>query len=275
MANPTPAQLSGKQFGRLLVLSPAPALVSASGKTKYPAWLCRCECGREQVIAARLLPYCDSHAAKKDAAYCCDVCKSIRTCKVCLGTFESPTYKAICSDACALRMRRQSSNASYHRKVQADPLYIQRQQDALKDRLESDPVFAQNYRAQRAAQRRQAFARIQADPQRKEQYNAHARQRYAADQLQRIIAQREARKKRWEAMTEQERSAYMDKIRAQNTLLARLRRATPAGSQSVREATRRALAKKQLNMLLGVSAALQQRADSAGVALHSTQAGEP
>lgn len=41
--------LSGQQYGRLTVVSDAGHL------GKNPAWLCRCECGNEKVIAARHL----------------------------------------------------------------------------------------------------------------------------------------------------------------------------------------------------------------------------
>lgn len=42
-------ELTGKVFGRLIVLSRAP------NKGKRSAWLCRCECGREVVVAGTKL----------------------------------------------------------------------------------------------------------------------------------------------------------------------------------------------------------------------------
>ena len=47
--------LTDKTFGKLTVIQKADDIVSKSGKTKYPAWLCRCECGNEVVIKTATL----------------------------------------------------------------------------------------------------------------------------------------------------------------------------------------------------------------------------
>ena len=40
------ADLTGRRFGRLLVLSPAPPYAAPGGK-HHPVFLCRCDCGGE------------------------------------------------------------------------------------------------------------------------------------------------------------------------------------------------------------------------------------
>lgn len=42
--------LTGKRFGRLVVLKEAKPHISKSGKTKMRMWLCRCDCGVEKEI---------------------------------------------------------------------------------------------------------------------------------------------------------------------------------------------------------------------------------
>lgn len=47
--------LVGQRFGRWTVIDRAPNRVSASGKTRSIMWNCKCDCGRQKIVAARAL----------------------------------------------------------------------------------------------------------------------------------------------------------------------------------------------------------------------------
>lgn len=81
---PVPKDLSGSRFGRLVVLSFDRVSVSASGKSKWLTYLCRCDCGTVKSINAGALK------AKRGATVSCGCFQredvSIRASNMALGT---------------------------------------------------------------------------------------------------------------------------------------------------------------------------------------------
>ena len=51
-------QLIGRRFGRLIVVDDAPS----SGVIKQANWMCRCDCGRQKVVAGRALKSGDTRS---------------------------------------------------------------------------------------------------------------------------------------------------------------------------------------------------------------------
>lgn len=47
--------LTGRRFGRLLVLRREGSYISEEGIHTTPTWRCRCDCGRETVVMGQLL----------------------------------------------------------------------------------------------------------------------------------------------------------------------------------------------------------------------------
>ncbi|WP_176394162.1 hypothetical protein [Chromobacterium violaceum] len=86
---------TGQTFGRLLVLRQAERTESG-----LYCWLCRCSCGREEVIRAAYL------TSKKKPRTMCSACLKSRTCPVCGTQFEGTKGKSTyCSAACQAASR--------------------------------------------------------------------------------------------------------------------------------------------------------------------------
>lgn len=258
---PPPLDITGQRWGKLVALSRAPDLLSASGKSRRVAWLCRCDCGREEIFPAKRLPYCPSNAARKDVATCCSKCRSQRICTVCSKPFESERYRATCSDACALINRRAIDMACYYRKIEIDPTYNQKIRSARNARAAVDPEYKERLRSQQAAQDARKRERIRSNPELAQKERDAYRARYAENAAN-IHARRRIRlQQRLEEMTQQELEEYQQNLRDYNAAQARKRRDTPEGAAANREAQRQIQAKKRLASLHAVAAEITKRSN--------------
>lgn len=72
--------LTGQKFGKLTVISRAEDIESKSGKSKYMAWNCKCDCGNEIVVKDSTL--------KQEVHY-------VRACNTCLSNSKeaNPNYQ--------------------------------------------------------------------------------------------------------------------------------------------------------------------------------------
>lgn len=254
-----PVDLTGRRFGKLVAVSPAPAIVSASGRWRTAAWLCRCDCGREEVFSVRRLPHCPSAAARKDVATECSYCHAQRTCQVCAKVFESRLYRATCSEACALQQRRANDLERYYRRVAEDPDYNRKILAKRNERAESDPEYAAHLRALHSAQERRKKAKIKADPVRHESVLAQARARYRRDHQRKRERINARLRERLETMSDAEYEAWLEERRAQYRRYAAERRGTPEGREQYRQYMREFRAQKALRQLLRVGQELLKR----------------
>lgn len=227
---PPPLDLAGQRFGRLLVVRRASDIVSASGKTVHPGWLCRCDCGREEVVMQKRLPYCASNARRRDAAQACAHCRAQRACIVCGRPFVSTHYRTTCSDDCDVLRRRAIDLEFYRRRVAEDPDYNRNVRAQRNARAAADPEYARHLAEQRARQDASKRARILADPERREHYAFMARRRYAADP-EAQAKRRAARAARMAAMTPQQYAAWSARAREYSRKYAERARSTPEGRE--------------------------------------------
>ena len=256
---PNPVDLTGQRWGKLVAVAKAPDVFSASGKKRSAAWLCRCDCGREEVFPTRRLPYCPSNIGRKDAAYSCSHCRHQRTCAVCGKVFESVLFRATCSERCAVLQRRSNEMQHYHRQVAKDPDYNKKIRAARNARAVEDPSYAEHLRAQRREQDRRKDQRIHADPERLAHYNAKARERYHRNRAENIAKKKIRHQARIEAMTEAEYLAWLQRRRAAFNRYAQNARSTPEGRERYREYMREFRAQQALRKLFVIGQELKKR----------------
>lgn len=114
-----PLDLTGRRFGALLVIARA-APVQFGGPSR--AWLCRCDCGREEVYPQDRFPHRESIAARH-AVWACSECRQ-PACVICGNRCKwSPRggYVRTCSTACRLARQREIGRVAYHKRAAADP----------------------------------------------------------------------------------------------------------------------------------------------------------
>lgn len=261
---PKPIDLTGRRFGKLIVIGRGEPEISASGKTRYATWRVVCDCGAEEVLRDIRIPHCATNIARRDAAEACVACRSQRSCAVCSRPFNSVRLQAVCSEACHVIHRRRIDMDAYYRRVERDPEVNKRKGAKIRAAAEVDAVLAKKLReqeraryyrhaermrtdpeyaeAQRAAQR-QAYAsraeEIQAARRAKRAENADIQQRmrdwakaYWQSHAQEILAQRRRREaEKVAAMSVEERQAYRAARREQQRLYAASERADPAKRQ--------------------------------------------
>lgn len=252
---PLASNLTGQRFGKLLVLGRAEDILSESGKTTYSAWLCKCDCGRQEVIRANRLPTCDSRRARRDVATACAHCNHQRLCKVCSRTFESARYRATCSEECAIAHKRALDMDAYHRKVARDPELNRRRYRSAK---EADPERLRSAWQAAGVQRTQ---RLAADPTYREHVNARAREAYAARAEEIQARRRERRTQRLLEMTPAEQEEYRARQRAASTAAGRRYRSTPEGAAANRRNVQNSLARKKMAELLQLGTELSKRSE--------------
>lgn len=231
---PPPVDLTGRRFGKLLVIERAAAIVSETGKSHRPAWLCACDCGRQEVMPQQRLPYVPSYAARKDAATCCTHCRSQRICAVCSQPFESLQYRATCSEACNHLHKNAQFRDSFLRKIERQPDWYKTQY------AKQTPEAAAAARLGRQAVAARHAKRLAEDPVYREEFNAKMRETYAKNAESRRETVRKRRDKALANMTPTELTAYR------------------AARQQERQAT---TARKKLAELTQTSAALNKRND--------------
>lgn len=105
-------------------------------------WLCKCTCGRKEVILQEWLPHSDYVVRYYHAHYACSRCRKTKNCVVCEKAFLSPKRNKTCSTQCEVIHRRNLGRASYARRKQIDPFIAKRKWDKYKARLQFDPVSA-------------------------------------------------------------------------------------------------------------------------------------
>lgn len=177
---PKPLDLLGQRFGQLVV-------IAAAGKIKYgsmmPAWLCRCDCGNEEIVPQRRLPYAAYLINGKDSSRAlvtaCETCRLTRTCVICGARFFSRQAAATCSADCMTEHRRQIQLAYYYRATAADPQLNRKRHAAARDRAAADPAIAARQREVSQAASRRRVERERTDPDYRAARRAQSRAHYA------------------------------------------------------------------------------------------------
>lgn len=200
---PAALDLTGRRFGQLEVIERA-------GKIKYghmvPAWRCRCDCGREEIVPQPRLPTRES-VPKGQRVYACEVCRQ-PDCITC-GTKVplSRGKKNTCSEACEQTKQRGNQLAHYYRKMAEDPDYSMKQYRRKRQRMLEDPEYAAQVRQQWREQDRRYKANK--TPEQLEQEREYSRQWYAENRDYIL----EQRRQRLAAMSPEERAAHDEERR--------------------------------------------------------------
>lgn len=195
---PKKLDLTGRRFGRLVVIEPA-------GLVKYghlqQAWRCRCDCGGEIVLPQRRLPYAEYIRNHRSAAVTsCQKCREL-DCVVC-GKKTGSLQKNTCSDACAKIKRARVDKEQYKRRLIEDPDANRHRWDVVKHKAATNKSLADRLKSQERARTSRRQERIANDPAYRERVNAAARARYAKNK-KRVQAQRV---ERWAALTPEQKA---------------------------------------------------------------------
>lgn len=103
--------LTGKTFGNLLVLYPAPDHITSSGQKKK-CWVCKCQlCGKETIVPAQNLKKGTAKSCGCLQAYKGKANRNKRTCVICGREFECPpsSKTVTCSSECRKEYARRRS----------------------------------------------------------------------------------------------------------------------------------------------------------------------
>ena len=251
---PKPIDLTGRRFGKLVVLRAGEPQASTSGKTAYKTWECHCDCGRKETLPQKRLPYCPSNAKRKDSATACNQCRIQRTCSVCSKEFESTQYKKCCSDACQLIQRRANDLAHYYRRTAIDPDHNKKNNEKRKERAKRDPEYAARLATWEAKANERKAAR-RSDPQYREKENRQRQERHA--KIAEQVYQR--RRERLEKMTPEQYEDWASRRREYGRIYAATRRATPEGRERYQKTMREYMQQQALRKLFAVGDSLIQR----------------
>lgn len=254
---PAPLNLTGRRFGKLLVLSQGSTLVSPSGKSRTTTWHCRCDCGREETIVERRLPHTATNAARSDSVDECQHCRSQRTCLSCKKQFVSVRYVSTCSPDCDAELTRQRDRDFKRGLAAADPNYHKRIHAAKMQRVASDPAAAARHVESESRRVARKAARMSTDLEYAERVREQARRRYAerAEEIQ------SRRKARLAELSPEQRAELADAARETGRLWREQWRATPEGTLLNRERSSNARRQSSLGALLSLGAALKKRAN--------------
>lgn len=204
---PPPVDLTGRRFGKLLVLGPGETQRSPSGKSVYRGWLCRCDCGREETVLQILLPHAPSNARR--AVTACSVCRR-KQCTVCGASVPLERGKKnTCSDTCEAIKDRGVYLDHYYRKKAVDPELNRRRHAMARERLAADP---ERLAAHKAVERARDVARWSAkksDPEAMAAESEKRRAWYAAN-AERIQAKR---RERLNALTPEQYARWAERVR--------------------------------------------------------------
>lgn len=160
---------------------------------EQPAWLCRCDCGREERVPQKRLPYCESNAKARAAVSACDVCRLTRECVVCKKAFVSQHYRATCSDSCNVLHQRRKDMDRYYRLMEAGSDRNSERYRRMKQRAAEDPAFAARMEAASRAGHERRREKLRSDPAARERANALARERYRKHAAEIAAKRRERR----------------------------------------------------------------------------------
>lgn len=215
---PPPLDLTGRRFGKLLVVA------RAEGKTRGGYWLCRCDCGREEIIPAWRLPYSDYIVqSRRDTLEACQVCTYTIPCKQCGAPFLSSKGSRYCSDACRKLARQEIDLRSYHevRKVK-DPDFNKKRHQQRLQKIADDPQAMAAWKQREAEYSKAKRQRLNSNPALKEKVNQRARERYIAKAEEVQARRRQRQAERLAAMTPEEREAWLANRRQKNTAWRRI-----------------------------------------------------
>lgn len=256
---PDKLDLTGRRFGRLLVLGPGPDEASANGRTRYHTWRCRCDCGAEQTIRQHRLPHADYARARRDVLTECSTCSHTRTCGACGARFVSVQPRGYCSEACHTTIKRSNYLNHYYRLVERDPDLNRKRHLRQRERAATDPALAERMRQADARQYERHRERMRTDPVYAQQHLERARERYRqeADVVQ---ARRRARLDMLLAcMTEEQLEAWRERHREYSRRAAARKRSTPEGRERYREYMRAYERERALRRLAAIGDQLMQR----------------
>lgn len=217
---PAPLDLTGRRFGKLVAVK----RVERSDR-RGTWWLCRCDCGGEQVAPTNRLNISDEDPR---ALRACEACRSSR-CAVCGAMFLKAGSGVTCgADACRREVARASSQRGTALEEERSPGIIAARQRARIAKLRSDPIaWAAHLEADKVRARR---ARREMTPDERDARRARSRERYRAnrDEMRDYF-------RRWiDAMSPEQRARW-DLMAAEATRRYRSRRAL---AQMMRDAQR-------------------------------------
>jgi len=197
---PPPLNITGQKLGSLLVIR------KASNAPRGGEWLCRCDCGREEIFPARRLPYTEGNLKRSDVAKACSVCTHTRVCKVCGKNFFSRTVRACCSDECRNKLTRKIQLKHYHevKKVKFPDLHTLKRQ-----KIKADPTKLEKLKAYEKARAKKRWVKIKTDEVLHSKENKKSREWYAAN-AERV---NEERRRYFIAMTPEEYLAHRTKAK--------------------------------------------------------------
>lgn len=144
---PDGIDLTGRRFGKLTVVEFAGHHRGWARPKKQ--WLCKCDCGRKEVILQERLPHADYVVRYRHAHWACFVCRKTAICAVCETEFLSIKGDKTCSVACTKTYDRQLSRAAYSRRKEKDPLIGIRKWKKRQASIQGDPVLAEEQRRRR------------------------------------------------------------------------------------------------------------------------------
>jgi len=195
---PGPSNLVGQRFGKLVVLS-------AHGRGKFghvtTAWLCQCDCGRQEVYAQPMLI--------SRGVQACRLCRQ-PACVVCGRTVPLDRgRKNTCSATCETHKNRSTWLNHYYGKIAADPEFNRRRHQRVLERLQSDPQAWVEYQEGQRAIRKQRWTETVSDPEKLQAQRLKMREWYARN-AERVQQQRRTRLATMDAETH---ARWMDRVR--------------------------------------------------------------
>lgn len=195
--------LTGRKFGELEVIERA-------GKVMWgrmmPAWRCRCDCGRYEIVPQNRLPHRES-IRQSHRVTACETCRQ-PPCVTCGSKVPlSRGKKNTCCEACEQTKQRENQLAHYYRKMAEDPDYSMKQYRRKRRRMLEDPAYAARMREQWREKHHRH--RANKTPEQLEQEREYSRQWYYENRDYII----EQRRQRLAAMSPEERAAHDENMR--------------------------------------------------------------
>ena len=259
---PLPLDLTGRRFGRLVVLR-------REGYVQFgrrvAAWLCRCDCGREEAIPQLRLPYAEYIARARHSVEACSHCRLSSTCVVCGSPFVAPggggSTRATCErPECRDAHRKAKGRAAWRRRQERDPDLPKKMAEARKERLLSDEEYRTLVRAAERRRTLRRSERLRTDPEYAERERELSRAWYARN-AERVQADR---RERLDRMTVEQREDWLVRQRGYQREYAAGRReeiaAHPERHQEYLDNQREYRRQRALAELLSVGAELLKRA---------------
>lgn len=245
---PAPADLRGRRFGRLTVLTAGD--VPEGRKRDRMLWHVRCDCGREEAYAQYRLVRGEIEACSHCRGYPCAAC----------GTHIPMAVgaRSTCSAECRVLLRRDQWRLHARQKAIDDPEGARRRHDVRKRRAETDETMAAHLQELERARSERRQKRMATDPAYAERSRAGARLRYTAN-AEDIQARR---KKRLAEMSVEQLESWLEKMRGYGRDFAARHRADrardPARQQAYIDAQAEYRRRRNLSALLGEATKLTE-----------------